>query len=177
MIRAILALCLWVAAPALPAGAEIFKCVGPDGKTVFTSRADACPGATPHRSRGQVQSVPTSQRPSRAPARRGPPARRATGQSEEAQAATWKAKRTAAEQERKRVAHNVEAYRRVVTGCNRGSNWWRQDETGLKQEFTCDEARATHEKLERRLAELDDYLSSGLAEECRRAGCLPGWIR
>jgi hypothetical protein len=39
-------------------------------------------------------------------------------------------------------------------------------------------------ELSTRLAELDgeesrlrEYLASGLEEECRRAGCEPGWIR
>ena len=38
-------------------------------------------------------------------------------------------------------------------------------------------ADAAATATERRLAELDAYLEQGLAEECRRAGCLPGWIR
>ena len=69
------------------------------------------------------------------------------------------------------------AYRRVVQGCNRGSKWWTENETGLRQEFDCDKARDAHEEASKRLAELDAYLGGGLAEECRRAGCLPGWIR
>ena len=32
---------------AAPAQAELFRCTGPDGKTIFTDKKDACPGAEP----------------------------------------------------------------------------------------------------------------------------------
>jgi hypothetical protein len=161
---------------AAPAAAEIYKCVGDDGKTTFTSRADSCPGATLHRPKGRLQTVPSSDGPRPAPARAARPPAAAAGQ-QQADAARWRAKRTKAEQEKAEIAGNLEAYRRIVTGCNRGATYTVKDETGIKREFSCDEARSTYDRMQQRQAEIDGYLTGGLTDECRRAGCLPGWIR
>jgi hypothetical protein len=42
---------------------------------------------------------------------------------------------------------------------------------------TCDALRTRADALRRAEQALERYLESGLREECRRAGCLPGWIR
>jgi len=167
-----------VALLAAPAAAEIYKCVGTDGKTTFTSRPDSCPGATPHQLKGRVQTVPSSdaRRLARPPARAVRPPAASAGQ-QQADAARWRAKRTKAEQEKAQVDSNLESYRRIVTGCNRGATYTIKDDTGIMREFSCDEARGTYERMQQRQAELDGYLTGGLADECRRAGCLPGWIR
>ena len=163
---------------AAPAAAEIYKCVGADGKTTFTSRPDGCAGATPHQPKGRVQTVPSSgvRTSAPAPARAARPAAARAGQ-EQADAARWQAKRAEAEREKARVDANVESYRRIVTGCNRGASYSIKEDTGIKRDFSCEEARSRYEQMQQRKAELDAYLTDGLAEECRRAGCLPGWIR
>lgn len=159
---------------AAPAAAEIYKCVGPDGQITFTSSPDACRGAVPHQPRGTVQRVPSAAAPSRAPARRAPSAAVA---DDEARAQRWRARRKNALAEQAKLAQEVEAYRQIVTGCNRGFTWNVEDETGIKKDFSCDGARASYAAKQQRLAELDEYLDHGLADECRRAGCLPGWVR
>ncbi len=165
---------------AAPATAEIYKCVGPDGKTTFTSSPGACAGAVPHQPRGTVQTVPSSPSSAgRPPARTQRAAKPAptTAAQDSAQEARWRAKRTEAEKEKAKIDANLDSYRRVVTGCNRGARYTIKDDTGIKREFSCEEARGTYEQMQQRRAELDTYLSGGLADECRRAGCLPGWIR
>jgi hypothetical protein len=37
--------------------------------------------------------------------------------------------------------------------------------------------RRDYASLEKQQEETRAYLDEGLEEECRRAGCLPGWIR
>ena len=51
------------------------------------------------------------------------------------------------------------------------------DDAGIRQNVPCDDLRRELAELERERAELRAYLEGGLAEECRRAGCLPGWLR
>ncbi len=164
-------------APAAPAAAEIYKCVAADGSTTFTSHPGACPKAVPHEPKGRIQTVPRRQGPPRVAPFTPRGSSPAAAAQDLAQAARWKAKRTRAENEKARVDHDVEAYRQVVTGCNRGSSYTIKDDTGIKREFRCEEARSRYQQLQSRQAELDRYLSGGLEEECRRAGCLPGWIR
>ena len=36
---------------------EIYKCVGPDGETLFTSDLSQCPGAERHESSGRLETV------------------------------------------------------------------------------------------------------------------------
>ena len=73
-----------------PAWGEIYKCVGADGKTLFTSDQSQCPGAERHQSTGRVETVPMRSRPSarRPPARRRGRASNATAGNE----ALWRGK-------------------------------------------------------------------------------------
>ncbi len=122
---------------ALPAAAEIYKCVGPDGKTTFTSRPGTCPGAVPHEPRGTLQTVPGSN--ASQPAHTRPWAAKASptaAAQDLAQAARWRAKRTQAEEEQAKLDRNLEAYRRIVSGCNRGSTWTIEDDAGIRREFS-----------------------------------------
>jgi hypothetical protein len=41
----------------------------------------------------------------------------------------------------------------------------------------CSELKHELDEVETQEAAARDYLATGLAEECRRAGCLPGWVR
>ena len=50
-------------------------------------------------------------------------------------------------------------------------------ETGIRRSYDCRDVDNEHEQVKARLAGLRLYLDDGLEEECRRAGCLPGWIR
>ena len=89
----------------------------------------------------------------------------------------WKRKRVEAEAEQRDLQRNVAELKEVVTWCNRGGDLVLEDDVGVRQEYDCDDAHATLEKTTARLAELRRYLAGGLEDECRRAGCLPGWIR
>jgi hypothetical protein len=178
-LLAALALAAAAALPAARAGAEIYRCQGPDGKTVYTSDAAACPGSLPHAPARDVQRVEGGTRGSE----RGAPAPGALAddgegpQGEDAQAAMWKRKRIAAETELRDVERNLPEFKEVVSWCNRGGDLVLEDKVGVREDYSCEEALATYDKLGARQRELRRYLDSGLEDECRRAGCLPGWIR
>jgi hypothetical protein len=42
---------------------------------------------------------------------------------------------------------------------------------------SCEELEAEQQAVRSDEKRLEAYLDEGLEEECRRAGCLPGWIR
>ena len=47
----------------------------------------------------------------------------------------------------------------------------------MREDYSCDEAHESYERATERRKELKRYLAGGLEDECRRAGCLPGWVR
>jgi hypothetical protein len=182
-IRPVLALALLAAAA--PAGAEMYRCEGPDGTITFTGDASACPGARKHAPSRELQRVPGEGAEAPAPdavadPTAEPPApakRRSTADTEDAQAAMWKRKRTDAEAERRTVEHQLEEYVEMVNWCNRGGGVVLEDRVGVQRDYDCTEVRSEHDRLSARAAELRSYLAGGLEEECRREGCLPGWVR
>ncbi len=157
-----------------PAGAELFRCVGPDGSVRFTNDAHACPGARKHEPAGQVQRFDSP-----SPARRGAaaPAARAAAAPDTGQRAAWRQKLERARSERDRLEGEVEQMRRAVTHCNRGGTVLYKNDAGLNREADCDQVRARHASQSARLEQLRQYVAEGIHEECRRAGCLPGWLR
>jgi hypothetical protein len=187
-IRGILALAL-LASVAAPAGAEMYRCEGPDGTITFTGNAAACPGATPHAPSRDLQRLDSEDAadeplapegdgtapPADAPA--APAKRRDPAEGDDAQAAMWKRKRIDAENESRAIEHDLTEFDEMVTWCNRGGGLVLEDRVGVRKDYSCAEARDQHERLGARAAELKRYLAGGLEEECRRAGCLPGWLR
>jgi hypothetical protein len=165
------------------AGAEIYRCQGPDGTTYFTSDAGACPGARRHEPSREVQRMGDGSGSGAASADEGGDVREAPAPAavapagEDGQAAMWKRKRTDAEAEQRDLQRNLAELKEVVTWCNRGGDLYLEDEVGVRQEYDCGDAHESLERAQSRLAELRRYLSGGLEDECRRAGCLPGWIR
>ena len=182
-------LALTLLAAAVPAGAEMYRCEKPDGTITFTGDASACPGAAPHAPKGNLQRLDGGDSGSDAavapdamesdadapPAR--PAKRRDPAADEEAQAATWRAKRSEAEAESRQVASALDEFQEMVTWCNRGGSIELEERTGMRRDYSCTEARAEHDRLSARSTELKRYLAGGLEEECRREGCLPGWVR
>lgn len=168
---------------AVSADAEMYRCKGPDGKLLFTGDASSCPGAAPHAPSRDVQRL--NQRPGAAldapasPAvpEPAPAKRRDPAESEDAQAAMWKRKRLEAEAEKRTAERNLAELEGLVTWCNRGGELTIEDQVGVRQNYSCQEAYDGHAKVSERVAELRRYLSGGLEDECREAGCLPGWIR
>jgi hypothetical protein len=170
---AIAAVLLGLSFPAA-ALAEMYRCQGPDGKTLFTSDRSQCPGASQHETSGRVQ------RTRGAPAARAhPPARpRDPGAlHDEAEAQAWRGKRASAEAELAETRARLASLHEVAGWCNRGHEVWATDEDGLRHGVDCGELKATQKALRREEKRLEAYLDEGLEEECRRAGCLPGWVR
>lgn len=172
---------------AAPAAAEIYKCVAADGSTIFVSNPDNCPSGAvaPHVPKGAFHAIekapePASEAPEAAPpqpAAPQAPARAAAAASEEALAAQWKRKRVDAEAELEKIRANIGEWGKIATWCNRGGSLAIEDEVGDSQPYDCAQAVEAHAKMTVRLKELEEYLDGGLRDECRKAECLPGWIR
>jgi hypothetical protein len=162
---------------AFAASAELYKCQGSDGKTLFTSDRSHCPGAQAHEPSGSVQRSESSL-PVRAPSPLQP-ARPAAKPviDDEAEAQVWRAKRREAALALSATETRLATVREVAGWCNRGHEVWSENEDGLRRGIDCDEVDALDGQLRREKKRLEAYLSEGLEEECRRAGCLPGWIR
>jgi hypothetical protein len=176
------ALALLFAAFALaggPAAAEIYRCTGPDGKTLFTADAAACPGAKKHAPSREVQRVEPSrgsEEEAGSPASRGQQPE-PVAEAEDAQAAMWQRKRTEAEAELGEIERSYDELEEIITWCNRGGDLVVEDRLGVREDYSCDEAEEAYDRATDRRKELKRYLAGGLEDECRRAGCLPGWIR
>lgn len=157
------------------ATAELYKCRGPDGKTLFTSDRSQCPGATAHEPSGRLQRSQSSP----APAAAAPSARPARSRAvdDEAEAQTWRAKRRGAESALRETESQLETLSAVAGWCNRGAEVWAEDQDGLRHGVDCKDVDTQEAALRREQKRLKTYLAEGLEEECRRAGCLPGWIR
>jgi len=178
----VITLLLALALPASGARAELFRCTGPDGKTIFTDQKQACPGAEPTEPTGVVHraETPESRRNGKAPASEVPAAssrdpHASDVQSEEAQ---WKQKKQDVEQQIAKLHAQREAMERFVSHCNRPGRYvTTRDDAGIQQEVSCSELKDRFDALETKEAAARDYLANGLPDECRRAGCLPGWLR
>jgi hypothetical protein len=161
---------------AAAAHAETYKCQGPDGKMLFTSDRSKCPQASLHESSGQLQrSQGADEAPPARPRETSSHARSAF--EEEAEAQVWRAKRANAQAELAQTAARLETLHQVAGWCNRGQEVWTEDADGLRHDIDCDDIEQRERTLRREHARLAAYLAEGLEEECRRAGCLPGWIR
>jgi len=166
-----------------PAGAEIYRCKGPDGKVLFTGDASQCPGQAAHKTKGQIQSMGSTNTDAPAaleerPRSAAPPRRpRYDNTAEEAQAAVWRARKQEAQARLASVSKRLPGVRKAAGWCNRGDNVYATDELGIRRDIPCESINDDVRELEKAQAELTDYLDEGLEEECRKAGCLPGWIR
>jgi hypothetical protein len=186
VLSAPLILCalLWLLTPS-PVAAEIFKCKGADGKTVYTSDPRVCPGAKPHELKGEMLTVVPSSRAKRPAAVRtaaekeaaGEAGNGATGGLADGLIEMWRRKRPEAAAKLAELKNHAEYLHAMIGGCNRGSTWYAKDEAGLKRYVSCDELKSRGQRVDREIAKLEAYLAGGLEDECRRAGCLPGWIR
>jgi len=168
---------LTVSLLAAAADAELFRCTGPDGRTIFTDQKDTCPGADPFEPSGVVLEAPTPSSTDRA----APPAAVA-GQPladdvEAAHADQWKRRKLEAEQQIERIRQRREWMHPYVGHCNRGGYVTTRDDAGIQQVVNCSELRREFSSLEAQEAAAREYLTTGLPEECRKAGCLPGWLR
>jgi hypothetical protein len=161
------------------APADLYRCVRPDGGILFTDDESTCPGASSHESSGALQThrseTPTA--PAAAPAvmRRRPEVPRVDESS--AMKKHWQAKKREKEDELRALEERSEYLSRFVSGCNRGAEIFARDELGINRTVSCDDIRTEYEQSIEQQEPIREYLDDGLRRECRRAGCLPGWIR
>jgi hypothetical protein len=174
------ALMVWGAAPAR---AELFRCELPDGQTIYTDSKAKCPGADPFEPKGEVQKAAERDAPgaaSRAPLedrRERAQARERAAEAEAGEARRWRQKREESEQALEQIRQRRTDLDDFVTWCNRGGSVVTRDDAGIKRSVPCKQIRSEYEDLDGEETKVRAYLDSGLAEECRKAGCLPGWIR
>lgn len=154
------------------ARASIYACKGPDGKTLYTSNASLCPGASVHVPTGHVVHTHDTAEPA-APS--GRDAVSAPGQ--DVLAAPWRAKKHQAEARLQKVSALLAKFDKAEGWCNRGNSLYVEDDNGIRHDYSCKKVRSRHAALSQEQAHLKQYLAQGLADECRKAGCLPGWIR
>ena len=171
------ALCgLWCLIQNPAAAGELLRCKGPDGKIVYTDDKSVCPDAKPFEPNGRISKPELGKS---APPTRKPRARRriAGNTATKAEAERWRAKKAATESELERVAEKRAQFKGFVATCNRRGRVIHYDDAGIKQEVACNELQQRFAELDAQDAKIRAYLEEGLAEDCRRAGCLPGWIR
>jgi len=157
------------------ARAELYRCVGPDGSVSFTDNPAVCGDARVHEPADVIQRVPASPAPA---ALRPSASDTALREQAEADAErSWREKRRQSEQELAALAARRDRLEGYALWCNRGGELYRKDDAGLERKVACGQVNRDLDALEERIAALDAYLEEGLAEECRRAGCLPGWVR
>jgi Domain of unknown function (DUF4124) len=176
----VLTVLLALALPVTAARAELFRCTGPDGKTIFTDSKHTCPGAEPSEPAGVVHRAETPESHDAAdPAGVAPAAlsREPGTPDADSEAAQWKQKKRDAESAIEQIQERRAWMKPYVGHCNRGSWVTTRDDAGIQQVVNCSVLKREFNALETQEAAARDYLTNGLPEECRRAGCLPGWLR
>lgn len=181
--RALYAVCA-LACLAAAAEADLLRCMGPDGKWIYTDNKALCPEAKPFEPKGEIQS--TRPAPEQAPAAapensvkdrlRRAEARRRAAEAEEAEAQSWRDKKSQIEQTLERIQDRRTYLEKFVTLCNRGGLVFARDDAGIKRTVKCSSIKSQYANLEGEEAKARKDLER-LPEECRRAGCLPGWLR
>lgn len=176
---ALLAVASLAAATAGRAGADLYRCQGPDGRIVFSDNPGACPGARPHEPADVVQTLPADgARAAPPPAAVDEPIRALREEAEQTQAAAWRERKAAKQEELRSLEEREAKFQRYTKWCNKGGTLFEKDETtGLKSRVECEDVRAELEQIQAAQAGVREYLERGIHEECRRAGCLPGWLR
>lgn len=174
-----LALC---GALAGPAAGEVFRCVGPNGEIRFTSNAAQCPNAAPHAPKAAVQRVDGAS-PQLATARPGAIPRPRSGapaahDDSDLQEQAWRQKKSDAEHRLHTLQAALDHILAAVRWCNKGHGVTKENpRTGLREDVSCEDVYDERDRLEAEAEDARAYVATGLEEECRRTGCLPGWIR
>jgi hypothetical protein len=177
------ALLLWTTV-SLPAAADLLRCVGPDGKVIYTDNKAVCPEAEPFEPDAELQKEDTAARAGQTPAAADPLAerlrrarqRQAAAEAEEGEAERWQQKKTKLEEEIEKLRQKREHLERFITNCNRGGLTYARDDAGIKRTLKCSDIKAQYANLGAE-EEAAHAALAALPEECRKAGCLPGWLR
>ncbi|HTF36294.1 MAG TPA: hypothetical protein VK714_21640 [Myxococcota bacterium] len=171
---------LWAALMAQPALAgELLTYRTPDGGLGITDNPKLVPPGSEilRRDPETPQRGETSRDPVSPPtARRSIPARRSgEADPDRAEATRWRQRLRQARQEEERAAHALQQAERDYRSCRHRENFGSSYQAHIPGETACDEAPvvAAQQEYERAKA----YAEDGIEDECRRAGCLPGWLR
>jgi len=156
------------------ASAELYRCEGPDGEPVFTDQKGVCPGAEGFEPDGVVLQAPSPTAPPAAILRRN---RILSDHAAESGAEEWQQKKREAEARVQQIQVQRDRMKPYVGHCNRGGYVATRDDAGIEQMVNCSQLRERFAELDAEEAKAKAYLDDGLPEECRKAGCEPGWIR
>ena len=119
----------------LPRRAELFRCTGPDGKTIYTDQKDSCPGADPFEPSGVVHKAVTPEPPPARPSQESVPAARGSDplaeKAKEGAAAQWRMRKEEAEQKVRSIQAQREYIEKYVSYCNRGAYVTTRDDAGI----------------------------------------------
>lgn len=168
---------LWAALAQPALAGELLTYRTPDGSLGITDDPKLVPAGSEILRRDPE--TPPRGRPSRdlpATASRSIPAKRSQDADPDAAEATrWRQKLRKARQEEERAAHALELAERDYRSCRHRENFASSYQAHIPGETACDEAPvvAAQQEYERAKA----YAEDGIEDECRRAGCLPGWLR
>ncbi len=161
-----------------PAAGELYRCRDAQGSVRYTDSPHGCRGAaTRHTTRRELQGSGAPSAPSAPPARRRFRPASPGVSPDEVAAANWRQKKQYALAELREIAVQLPRWKRLQLRCNRGADTWYTDAAGLKHGVSCDQIAAARSRTESEITRLRAYLDEGLEEECRRAGCLHGWVR
>jgi len=92
-------------------------------------------------------------------------------------AARWRDKKSSSQKRLGELQKTLRELERVVGRCNRGDDLYYEDKDGIRHGLSCDGLKEQYTRLTLEKQQVEQYLAEGLEEECRRSGCLPGWIR
>jgi len=181
--------CCAIALASPEARADLLRCVGPDGKVIYTDNKALCPEAKPFEPEGEIQrdeSTAERSRPDSAPAATGSDAlaerlqraqqRQAAFEAEQAEAERWRQKKQKLEGDIEKLRQKREYLEKFITNCNRGGLTYARDDSGIKRTIKCDDIKSQYASLGSEEEKAQAALAA-LPEECRKAGCLPGWLR
>ncbi len=159
---------------AAPASAELFRCTGPDGKTIFTDQKGVCPDAESFEPDVVIHKAPNVSKERAAIARH----RQWTDErAVDSAAQAWKQKQRDARARIDQIQQRREKMKPYVTHCNRGGYVTVRDDAGIQDVVNCSKLRHEFAQLDALEEDATRYLNDVLPEECRKAGCLPGWLR
>jgi hypothetical protein len=168
----------------LDAAAELFRCTGPDGKTVYTDKKSVCPQAETYTPKAELQGTdpqPASAgeegEESASDARLRTLRRMKVDDARAGEAARWQQLKKQKEDELEDVKRERDHLVDYVAHCNRGGSVITRDDAGMAKDVKCNELNDKLAALDERALAIRNYLDNDLPEECRKAGCLPGWLR
>jgi len=150
----------------LAASGEIYRCPGPDGKVVFQSAP--CGDQQPYKPKGNVLRAPAGAPAPASPSTSAPgPAAHAPSGDKAKDERFWRAKFEQARADATKSEQQAEQARQRFHQCR----------SYYSANNLCKSEKLKMIEAEERAAEARGYLESKIGEECRRAGCQPGWVR